>query len=53
MIDYADLYVKLIEAITPFIQVCGLVALTVALVVMLINMLIDAFTGKGLHIGCR
>lgn len=51
--DVTELYISIIETIAPFLKVCGLVALTIALIVMLINMLIDAFTGKGLHIGSR
>lgn len=51
--DVSSLYVVILEAIKLPLVVGGLVALTVAIIVMLINMLIDAFTGRGLHIGMR
>lgn len=51
--DVTSYYVGLMEVISPILVISGMVALTISVIVMLINMIIDAFTGKGLHIGAR
>lgn len=42
-------YTEIINVILPMIKVSGLIALTLALIVMLINILINAATGRGLR----
>ncbi|MCI8394145.1 MAG: hypothetical protein HFH86_01510 [Bacilli bacterium] len=51
--DVTNLYVTVMEAIKIPLVVGGLVSLTVSIIVMLINMLIDAFCGRGLHVGLK
>lgn len=47
------LYQEIMSEIAPILTLSGTLALTISLIVMLINMIIDAATGKGLHIGFR
>ncbi len=47
------LYKEIMSQIAPVLTLSGSLALTIALIVMLVNMLIDAFTGRGFHIGVR
>lgn len=51
--DVTVMFTSYFDVIAPVLSVAGLLALTISVIVMLINMLIDAFTGKGLHIGSR
>lgn len=51
--DVTSYYVGIMNVINPVLVLGGMVALTVSVIVMLINMIIDAFCGKGLHIGAR
>ena len=49
--DYSEIYLTLLEPIVPLIQISGWLAFTIAICVMLINMVINAATGKGFNIG--
>jgi len=51
--DVTIYYVGLLDVIKPILILSGWLSLTIAVIVMLINMIIDAFCGKGLHIGSR
>lgn len=51
--DITELYVIIMQSITPTIVLAGMLALTICVIAMLINMIIDAFTGKGFRIGSR
>jgi len=51
--DITNAYLAYMDVIAPLLAIAGLLALTISVIVMLINMIIDAFTGKGLHIGSR
>lgn len=51
--DVTGIYSTYLSAITPLLIVSGFLALTISLIVMLVNMIIDAFTGKGFRIGMR
>lgn len=42
-------YTEIMSTMIPVIVLAGFIALTVSLIIMLINMLIYAFTGKGLR----
>lgn len=47
------LYQEIMSHIAPIITLSGALAFTIAMIVMLINMIINAATGKGLSIGLR
>lgn len=47
------LYQQIMSEIAPILILSGMLSLTIALIVMLINMIIGSATGKGLHIGLR
>ncbi|MBQ8902328.1 MAG: hypothetical protein IJY87_04605 [Bacilli bacterium] len=49
--DITLFYTDIMAVITPIIVLSGFIALTISLIVMLINMLINAFSGKGIRIG--
>ena len=51
--DITEMYLGLLEPIKPVLIVSGMLSLTIALIVMLINMIINAASGKGLTIGLR
>lgn len=51
--DITNLYLAYFEAIKPILVMSGILSLTISVIVMLINMVISSFTGKGLHIGSR
>lgn len=42
-------YTEIMSVMIPIIKIAGLLALTMALIVMLINILINAATGRGLR----
>lgn len=48
-----ELFVAIMETIAPVLRVSGWLALTISLIVMLVNMIINAATGKGFTIGLR
>lgn len=47
--DISLYYTDIMNSIIPFITLSGLLALTIALIVMLLNVLINAATGRGLR----
>lgn len=51
--DITGIYSMYMSSITPLLIISGFLALTISLIVMLVNMIIDAFTGKGFRIGLR
>lgn len=51
--DLTLYYTEIMGVITPVLLLSGMLALTISVIVMLVNMVIDAFTGKGFRIGLR
>ncbi len=51
--DISYMYNEIMTTITPFLVLSGFLALTISLIVMLVNMIIGAATGKGFHIGLK
>lgn len=51
--DITEIYSMYMSSITPLLIISGFLALTISLIVMLVNMIIDDFTGKGFRIGLR
>lgn len=51
--DVSQIFTDLFSVISPILTVAGLLALAISLIVMLVNMLINAFTGKGFTIGLK
>ena len=51
--DVTQIYVDLFGAISPILVVSGMLSLTISLIVMLVNMVINAATGKGFSIGLK
>ena len=51
--DITVYYVALLDVIKPILALSGWLALTISVIVMIINMIIDAFIGKGFRIGSR
>ena len=51
--DLTLYYTDSMGVITPVLVLSGMLALTISVIVMLVNMVIDAFTGKGFRIGLR
>lgn len=49
--DITLYYTEIMAIIKPILQLSGWLALTIAVIVMLVNMLIDAFCGRGFRIG--
>lgn len=49
--DITMYYTEIMKLITPILTLSGMLALTISLVVMLVNMIIDAFCGRGFRIG--
>lgn len=49
--DITLYYTEIMSIISPVLTLSGMIAFTIAVIVMLVNMLIDAFTGKGFRIG--
>lgn len=48
-----EIYLEMMIIIKPVLIISGMLSLTIAVIVMLVNMLIDAFSGKGFRIGLR
>lgn len=48
-----DFYFLIMDPIRDVLIISGMLALTISLVVLLVNMLIDAFSGKGFRIGLK
>lgn len=51
--ELTEIYVEMMTVIKPVLIVSGMISLTIAVIVMLVNMMIDAFTGKGFRIGLK
>lgn len=51
--DISVIYLDIMECIAPVLILSGFLALTISLIVMLINMIINAATGKGFTIGLK
>lgn len=51
--DVSLVYSEVLAEISPIIILSGALAFTLAMIVMLINMVISAATGKGFHIGLK
>lgn len=47
------LYQEIMSYISPILTLSGALALTISLIVMLVNMVINAATGKGFTIGLK
>ena len=43
-------YQEIMGTISPVLILCGFIALTISLIVMLINMIINAATGRGFRL---
>lgn len=48
-----EIYTTLMDPIKDVLIVSGMLSLTIALIVMLVNMIVGAATGKGFSIGLR
>lgn len=51
--NYTSIFNEMMSVISPVLVVSGMLALTIAFIVMLVNMIINAATGKGFTIGLR
>ncbi len=51
--DIMVLYSDIMALISPILTLSGFLALTIALIVTLVNMIINAATGKGFTIGLK
>ena len=51
--DIGVVYSDFMSVITPILILSGMLALTISLIVMLVNMIIGAATGKGFNIGLK
>lgn len=51
--DIGVIYSGFMETIAPILVLSGMLALTISLIVMLVNMIIGAATGKGFNIGLK
>ncbi len=51
--ELTEIYVEMMTVIKPVLIISGMISLTIAVIVMLVNMMIDAFTGKGFRIGLK
>lgn len=49
--DITSLYLDVMELIKSLLIVSGMLAFTIRVIVMLVNMVINAATGKGFNIG--
>ncbi len=49
--DLTEVYFEMMTFIRPVLIISGMVSLTLAMIVMLVNMLINAFCGNGFRIG--
>ena len=51
--DITQIYLDIMEVIKPCLIVSGMLSLTIALIVTLVTMVINAATGKGFKIGVQ
>lgn len=51
--DLTLIYTEFMEVIAPVLVISGMLALTISFIVMLVNMIIGAATGKGFNIGLK
>lgn len=51
--EIMTLYSDIMELISPVLTLSGFLALTITLIVTLVNMVINAATGKGFKIGVQ
>lgn len=51
--DITQIYLDIMSIIKEPLIISGALALTISLIVMLVNMIINAATGKGFSIGLR
>lgn len=51
--DISYMYSEIMTTIAPLLTLSGMLALTINLIVMLVNMIIDAASGKGFRIGLK
>lgn len=51
--DLTLIYCEFMEVIAPVLVISGMLALTISFIVMLVNMIIGAATGKGFNIGLK
>lgn len=51
--DITLLYTDIMELIAPILTLGGFLSLTIALIITLVNMIINAATGKGFTIGLK
>lgn len=51
--DYTTIFNEMMSVISPVLVTSGMLSLTIAFITMLINMIINAATGKGFTIGLR
>lgn len=49
----SEIYFLIMDPLKDVLILSGMVSLTISLIVMLVNMLIDAFSGKGFRIGLK
>ena len=53
IMDISLIYADFMSVISPILVLSGMLALTISFIVMLVNMVIGAATGKGFNIGLR
>lgn len=51
--EITQVYKDFMEVISPILILSGMLSLTISFIVMLVNMIINAATGKGFHIGLK
>lgn len=51
--DISAIFVDYMSVINPVLILSGMIALFISLVVMLVNMVVGAATGKGFNIGLK
>ncbi len=51
--DITQCFVDIMEVISPILTLSGFLALAIGLIVMLVNMIVGAATGKGFSIGLK
>ena len=51
--DLTTMYGEIMTIIKPVLVLSGMLSLTVSVITMLVNMVIDAFTGHGFRIGAK
>lgn len=51
--ELTEIYVEMMTVIKPVLVLSGMLSLTITVIVMLVNMMIDAFSGKGFRIGLK